>query len=96
MGDRIINHVVLLPVDQIDPNPGQPRRVFVQAELEGLAASIEKNGLLQPIHVRKLGGRYELIAGERRLRAYRLLGYYEIPSIVEEMDGQSSKVLALI
>ena len=70
-----VGKVVALPVDQIEPSPYQARRTFNEEELAGLAASIRENGLLQPVTVRRLGpDRYELIAGERRLRACKLAG----------------------
>ena len=80
------------------PNPMQPRRSFVQAELEELASSIEENGLLQPIVVRAAAGadNYELIAGERRLRAVGILGWDEVPSIVREASDKALLVLALV
>ena len=78
------------------PNPMQPRRSFVQAELEELASSIEENGLLQPIVVRAAADNYELIAGERRLRAVGILGWDEVPSIVREASDKTLLVLALV
>ena len=80
------------------PNPMQPRRNFVQAELEELASSIEENGLLQPIVVRAAAAadNYELIAGERRLRAVGILGWDEVPSIVREASDKALLVLALV
>ena len=63
-----------IPVDAIDPNPEQPRRVFDAAELESLADSIRLHGVLQPIVVRRAGDRYELVVGERRWRAARAAG----------------------
>ena len=79
------------------PNPMQPRRNFVQAELEELASSIEENGLLQPIVVRAAAAdNYELIAGERRLRAVGILGWDEVPSIVREASDKTLLVLALV
>lgn len=96
----LLNQVVLLPLERIVPNSGQPRRSFSEESLRELAQSIQENGLLQPITVRapeKDGnGSYELIAGERRLRAFRLLGREEIPAIVERFDGLQSHMLALI
>lgn len=98
-----LNQVILLPLDHIVPNSGQPRRFFSEESLRELAQSIEENGLLQPITVRapeesgdSKNEYYELIAGERRLRAFRLLGREEIPAIVERFDSMKSHVLALI
>ncbi|MGN0561418.1 MAG: ParB N-terminal domain-containing protein, partial [Candidatus Fimenecus sp.] len=80
--------IFLIPQEQIIPNPNQPRKRFDYDELEGLAQSIRQNGILQPITVRQLDdGRFELISGERRLRAARLVGLSKIPSIVTEIDN---------
>lgn len=77
--------LVDVPLSAVVPNPRQPRGVFDADELEGLATSIKDVGLLQPIVVRPLGsGRYELVAGERRLRASRLAGLARIPAVVRE------------
>lgn len=92
--DRII---VNIPINDIAPNPYQPRRVFVNSAIEELAASISQYGVLQPINVRRLGeSKYELIAGERRLRAAKLAGLLDIPAIVIEVMEQDSAVIALI
>ena len=88
--------VVLLELDSIQPSPFQARRHFDQQELESLAGSIVRNGLLQPISVRRLEkNKYELIAGERRLRAAKLAGLERIPAIITEHDDLSSAVLGL-
>ena len=86
----------MLPTALIDPNPAQPRKSFEQQALCQLAQSIKENGLLCPISVRKCGERYQLIAGERRLMAFKLLERAEIPAIVEEMDDVKSAQLAII
>ncbi len=89
--------VKLIPIESITPNPHQPRREFAQDALEDLAASIKVRGVLQPVLVRPLGGkRYELVAGERRLRASKLAGLSEIPTLVREMTDQESLAIALI
>lgn len=85
-----------LSVAKILPNPSQPRKTFSEDELKGLAQSIAENGLLQPITVRKDGGSYYLIAGERRLRACRLAGLQDIPAIISPCDNEDSAVLALL
>src|SRR4051794_26232927 len=72
-----------IPINQIRPNPFQPRKEFRDDELAQLQASLAANGLLQPITVRRAGSGYELIAGERRLRAATRLGWAEIPAIVK-------------
>lgn len=87
-----------LPVRAIVPNPFQPRREFRAGELDELAASIEACGLLQPVLVRPApGGRsYELVAGERRLRAVKQLGWTEVPASIREVDDGTLLVLALV
>ena len=69
-----------LPVTAIHPNPAQPRRIFEQEGLDELAASIAQHGILQPLTVRRTGGGWELIAGERRLRAARQAGLTPSPA----------------
>ena len=86
-----------LPIDEIYPNPFQPRLEFSEEELTELSQSIAENGLIQPIIVRKsdiIG--YELIAGERRLRACKRLGMIEIPAVVKEVTDQESRKQAII
>ena len=85
-----------IPIDRIVPNPYQPRRQFARAELDQLAASLKQHALLQPIVVRKAGDRYELISGERRLRAASLAGWSRIPAQVREVDDQEMAELALV
>jgi len=88
-----------LPVSAIVPNPKQPRRQFSEAELDDLARSIDENGLLQPLLVRPAPGapgRYELVAGERRLRAVRKLGWTEVPAMTRQVDDDTLLVLALV
>jgi ParB family chromosome partitioning protein len=86
-----------LPVELIDPNPNQPRRAFDEQGLVSLATSIKERGVLQPVLVRPLaGGRYELIAGERRWRGARLAGQEMIPALIRHHDDAGSLELALI
>lgn len=85
-----------IKVDKIRPNPYQPRKSFNQAALEELAGSIKNHGLMQPITVREIGDSYQLIAGERRLKASKLIGLEEIPAVIIEVSNQDSAVLALI
>ena len=87
--------VVALPVEEIDPSPWQARTVFDEAALEALADSIRQRGLLQPISVRRWEGRYQLIAGERRLRAAKLAGLVNIPSIILDCSDMNSALLGL-
>ncbi|QBC45931.1 ParB/RepB/Spo0J family partition protein [Iodobacter fluviatilis] len=84
-----------LDVALIDPNPYQPRKAFLQDELEMLATSIQESGLLQPVSVRQNGDRYQLIAGERRLRAHKLLGKVSIEAIIIPMHDAEMAVMAL-
>ncbi len=88
--------VIEIAVDNIVPNPYQPRKVFSQVSLEELSNSIKAYGILQPITVRVKDDKYELIAGERRYRAAKLAGLETIPAIVNNMDDESSAVLALL
>lgn len=89
--------IQFLPHDIIKPNPQQPRVRFDYNELEGLACSIRANGLLQPISVRLLeNNEFELISGERRLRAARMIGMAKIPCIVMNASDQQSALFAII
>ena len=88
--------VVFLPARAIKPNPAQPRELFDPGALEELAESIRRHGILQPLSVRRVGVTYELIAGERRLRAGQLAGLTEIPCIVMTMDDKESGMVALV
>ena len=90
------NRVIYLPVDALAPNPAQPRKDFSREGLEELAASIAEHGILQPLSVRRLGTGYELVSGERRLRAARLAGLEEVPCILVSADNRESSLLALI
>ncbi len=89
--------VLYLPIDSVRPNPYQPRKEMDKAALEDLCASIQRYGLMQPVVVRQINGRdYELIAGERRLRACRMAEMEEIPAIVVRAGGTDSAIMALI
>ncbi len=92
MKSKLIN----IDTDRIFPNPNQPRRIFAPEELAALTSSIAENGLLQPITVRRRGLDFELIAGERRLRAAKQCGMRSIPCIICEMTDEQSGVLALV
>jgi ParB family chromosome partitioning protein len=85
-----------LPIDQIEPNPNQPRTVFDPARLQELAASIQANGIIQPLIVRKIGDKYHLIAGERRWRASRLAGLKEVPIVIADIHDDRLLEVALI
>lgn len=92
-----INVVLHVPVQNIRPNPHQPRREFRQESLEELADSIGQHGLIQPVTVRYIGEkRFELISGERRLRASKLAGLKEIPAYVRQADDEEIISFALI
>lgn len=87
----------LLPLDEIEPNRGQPRRSFDEAALAELADSIREHGVLQPLLVRPMtDGGYRLVAGERRYRAARMAGLTEVPVTVREMTDEQESVFALI
>ena len=92
-----VNVVLDIPVNHIRANPHQPRKEFKQESLDELADSIKKHGLIQPITVRYIGEkRFELISGERRLRASKLAGAEEIPSYVREVNDEQMIAFALI
>ena len=88
--------VLFLPPRAIRPNPAQPRKVFREEALAELADSIRQHGILQPLSVRRAEGGYELIAGERRLRAAQMAGLSEIPCIVMNMDDRESGMAAMV
>ena len=88
--------VVFLPARAIRPNPAQPRQVFQPEALDELADSIRRHGILQPLSVRRVGSSYELIAGERRLRAAQLAGVTDVPCILMSMDDRESGMVAMV
>lgn len=90
------DQVVEVPLEQIRPNPNQPRQIMDEEALDGLATSIGIHGVLQPIVLQRVAGGYELIAGERRVRASRKAGSETIPALIIEADGVKSLELALI
>lgn len=94
---KIGGQIILISQDEIYPNPNQPRRKFDFDELESLAQSIRQNGIIQPITVRlNSRGEYELISGERRLRASRLVGITQIPCIIMDANDEKSALFALL
>lgn len=94
---KIGGQIILVPQEEIYPNPNQPRKRFDFDELEELAQSIRQNGIIQPIAVRiNSKGEYELISGERRLRASRLVGITQIPCIIMEATDEKSALFALL
>ena len=94
--EKQIQRVVSIDVGLIIPNRSQPRVEFSEEELDSLAESIKENGILQPINVRRFGVNYEIVSGERRLRAAKKCGLSEVPCIIIEADDEKSAVLALI
>jgi ParB family chromosome partitioning protein len=95
--DKAVSELRTLKVDSIQPNPHQPRRLFEPEALQELANSIKEHGVLQPIVVTELGGgKYELVAGERRLRASHMSGLTEIPALIRTYSDQHKLELALI
>lgn len=85
-----------LPVDAIDPNPFQPRRLFHAERLEELAQSIRGNGIIQPLVVRKSGDRYQLVAGERRWRAAKLAGITHVPVVIRQIPDERLLEVTLV
>ena len=95
--ERVVNNVVLIQIKDINKNPAQPRVLFSKEDLKDLAESIKYNGLLQPITVRiNENNEYELVSGERRLKAAKLAGNEEVPCIVVKTDEEQSAVFALL
>ena len=88
--------IMSIALSDIVPNPAQPRRTFDEQELFTLGESIRENGLIQPISVRKIKNGFELIAGERRLRACKLIGRQKIEAIVYDIGDEDSATWALI
>lgn len=94
--EKLINKVVEIDINMIIPNPNQPRKDFQDTEISALAESIMQNGILQPLSVRRCGESFELIAGERRLRAAKMCGFTVVPCIVHEISDRNSAILALV
>ncbi len=84
------------PIDSLDPNPFQPRTNFEPGKLAELAASLQESGMVQPILVRRVGGRYQIIAGERRWRAAQQLGLAQVPVVLREVSDEQLLELALV
>ena len=95
-GEVLSTRVQYIPLGRIRPNPQQPRRSFDEEGLAELAASIRSCGILQPLTVRRAGEGYELVAGERRLRAARIAGLREVPCLVAQVGEEDSALLALM
>lgn len=88
--------VMDIELDEIDPNPNQPREHFDEKQMRELASSIKKHGVLQPVVVRRAGARYQLVVGERRFRASKLAGKATVPAIVRRVDDDNSLKFALL
>lgn len=95
-GEFLSTRVQYIPLGRIRPNPQQPRRSFDEEGLAELAASIRSCGILQPLTVRRAGEGYDLVAGERRLRAARIAGLREVPCLVAQVGEEDSALLALM
>lgn len=95
-GEFLSTRVQYIPLGRIRPNPQQPRRSFDEEGLAELAASIRSCGILQPLTVCRAGDGYELVAGERRLRAARIAGLREVPCLVAQVGEEDSALLALM
>ena len=89
-------NILWLPAEDIAPNPVQPRKLFDEEGLEELSRSIKSYGILNPLTVRCRGGKYELVAGERRLRAAKLAGLQEVPCILLDVNMEDAGLIALI
>ena len=85
-----------VPIDSIDPNPIQPRRVFQGERLAELAQSIRSNGIIQPLVIRKAGDRYQLVAGERRWRAAKLAGLEHVPAVIQDIPDDRLLEITLV
>ena len=94
--EKVINKVVLIPVEKITPNPAQPRQDFNSEDLAELAESIRENGVLQPITVRRTAAGYELTSGERRLRASQIAEKSQIPAVILDSTSRESAIFAIL
>ena len=95
-GEFLSSRVRYIAIGAVRPNPQQPRRSFDETALRELADSIRAYGILQPLTVRDKGGYYELVAGERRLRAARMAGLREVPCLIAAVGEEDAALLALI
>ena len=93
---RELGKIIDIPIEQIVPNPNQPRRHFNSQELASLAKSISQDGIIQPLTIRRVDRNFELISGERRLRAAKIAGLRRVPCIIVDISNQRSAILALI
>lgn len=93
---RELGKIIEIPIGEIQPNPNQPRRHFDMGELTSLAKSISQDGIVQPLSVRRTDSGFELVSGERRLRASKIAGLSSVPCIIINIDEERSAVIALI
>ncbi len=98
ISNELVNteEILLIGIDEIEPNPLQPRIAFSDEEINSLAESIKKRGVLQPVIVRKIDGKYQLVAGERRWRAAKVAGLEKIPARVIDIDDNGALEIALV
>ena len=94
--EKVVGEIVDIPVEKVIPNPNQPRKKFYAEDINNLAESIRQNGIIQPLSVRIRDNVYELIAGERRLRAAKIVQLKYVPCIVFNISERTSAVLALV
>lgn len=85
-----------ISITEIDPNPNQPRKKFNEGELEELAKTIQSVGVIEPVVVRKMGERFQLISGERRWRACRIAGYKKVPAVIKKVDDIQALEMGII
>lgn len=96
-GEYVVGAIAHVPIHQVEPNPFQPRTHFEESDLAELTISIQEQGIIQPITIRKLGyDKYQVIAGERRLKAARLAGFTEIPAFIRIANDEQMLELALV
>ena len=94
---RIENTPLMVAISAIKTNPNQPRKIFKERELDELAESIKENGIIQPLTVAELeNGEFELIAGERRLRAAKKAGYDQVPVVVKKATDREKMIMSII
>lgn len=94
--EKVIAEIVDIPIEKVIPNPNQPRKKFYPDDINSLAESIRQNGIIQPLSVRKHDDLYELVAGERRLRAAMVCGLEYVPCIIMEISDCESAVMSLV
>ncbi len=96
VNNQSVSSTTVISIDLIEPNPNQPRKDFDEEHLQNLSTSIKTFGLIQPLTVRRLGSKYQLIAGERRYRASKRAGLKEVPVFIREVNDQELLEMALV